>query len=53
MVHATQIVDQARETARLVLGFGVHQSFVIMHFHYANINLVVMSQGYVLGYTKA
>jgi hypothetical protein len=35
---------------RLVLDFGVHQSFTITCSHYENIDLVAMSQGYVPGY---
>jgi hypothetical protein len=46
-------MDQACETARLALGFGIHQSFAIARSHYANIDLVAMSQGYTPGYTEA
>jgi hypothetical protein len=38
---------------RLALGFGVHQSFAIVCSHYANIDLVAMSQVYAPSYTKA
>jgi hypothetical protein len=53
VVHATWITDWAHETMRLALIFGVHQSFVVTHSHYMNIDLVVMSQGYVPRYTEA
>ena len=35
---------------RDALRFGVHRSFVIAHSHYENINLEMMSQGFVPGY---
>jgi hypothetical protein len=53
MVHATWITNRACETVKLALVFGVHQSFVVTHSHYMNIDLVAMSQGYASGYTEA
>ena len=51
MVHATWIMDWARDMARGALCFGVHQSFMIAHSHYENIDLATMSQGFVPVYT--
>jgi hypothetical protein len=42
-VRVTRLADWARETMRLALGFGIHQSFTIARSHYANIDLVAMS----------
>ena len=53
MVRATQITDQACDMARGVLCFGVHRSFVIARSHYDDIDLVMMSQGFVPIYTDA
>ena len=39
--------------ARGVLRFGVHQSFAITHSHYENIDLAMMSQGFMPVYTDA
>jgi hypothetical protein len=44
-------MDRAHEITRLVLHFGIHQSFAIARSHYENIDLAAMGQGYVLGYT--
>ena len=38
---------------RDALHFGIHQSFMIAHSHYENIDLAMMSQGFAPGYTKA
>ena len=51
MVHATRIMDRARDMARGALRFGVHRSFAIARSHYENIDLVTMSQGFVPVYT--
>ena len=37
--------------ARSVLRFGVHRSFAITHSHYKNIDLAMMSQGFMPIYT--
>ena len=37
--------------ARGALRFGIPLSFVITHSHYENIDLAMMSQGFVLVYT--
>ena len=47
MVHATRIMDQARDMARGALCFGVHRSFAIAHSHYENIDQAIMSQGFM------
>ena len=52
MVHATQITDWAHDMARGALCFGVHRSFAISHSHYENIDLAMMSQGFVPIYTN-
>jgi hypothetical protein len=44
-------MDQACEITRLVLRFGIHQSFVMARSHYENIDLVAMSQCYAPSYT--
>ena len=36
-----------------MLCFGVHQSFAIAHSHYENIDLAMMSQGFMPGYSEA
>ena len=46
-------MDRACEIARDALRFGVHRSFAITHSHYENIDLAMMSQGFVPGYSKA
>ena len=51
MVHATRIMDQARDMARGELRFGIHQSFAIAHSHHKNIDLATMSQGFAYVYT--
>jgi hypothetical protein len=51
MVHATQIMDRAREIMRITLHFGIHQLFAIARSHYESIDLVVMRQGYAPSYT--
>ena len=53
MVHATRIMDRARDMARGALRFGVHRSFAITRSHYQNIDLVTMSQGFMPIYTDA
>ena len=53
VVHATRIMDQARDMARGALRFGGHRSFVIARSHYENIDLVTMSQGFTPIYTDA
>ena len=53
MVHATHIMDWARDMARGALRFGIHRSFMIARSHYENINLATMSQGFALVYTDA
>ena len=45
-------MDWARDMAKSALRFGVHQSFVITHSHYKNIDLATMSQGFVPIYTN-
>jgi len=47
VVYATQIMDQARNMARGALHFGIQRSFMIARSHYENINLVMMSHGFV------
>ena len=46
-VLAARITDRAREIARDALRFGVHRSFVIARSHYENIDLAMMSQGFM------
>ena len=46
-------MDRAHDMARGVLRFGVHQSFMIAHSHYENIDLATMSQGFAPIYTNA
>ena len=46
-------MDRARDMARGVLCFGVHQSFAIACSHYENIDLATMSQGFTPVYTDA
>jgi hypothetical protein len=53
VVRAVRIIDRTREIARHALHFGVHRSFVIARSHYANIDLVTMSQGFAPDYTQA
>ena len=53
MVYVVRIIDRAHEMARDALCFGVHRSFTIAHFHYENIDLAMMSQGFTPGYTDA
>ena len=53
MICATRIMDRAPDMARGALRFGVHQSFVIAHSHYENIDLAMMSQGFTPIYTDA
>ena len=50
--RAIQIMDQVHEIMRDVLCFGVHRSFVIARSHYENINLAMMSQGFVPIYSN-
>ena len=52
-VWVTQILDRARALAREALYIGVHLAFAIACSHYANINLPVISEGFVPGYTDA
>ena len=52
MVRATRIMDRARDMARGALRFGIHQSFKIAHSHYENIDLAMMSQGFMPVYTN-
>ena len=51
VVRATRITGWARDMTRGALHFGVHRSFMITHSHYENINLAMMSQGFVPIYT--
>ena len=53
MVRTNQITDQAHDMARGMLHFGIHRSFTIAHSHYENIDLAMMSQGFVPIYTNA
>ena len=53
VVRAIRITDRAHKIARDALCFGVHRSFAITHSHYENIDLAMMSQGFVPGYSKA
>ena len=36
-----------------MLHIGVHRSFAIAHSHYENIDLAMMSQGFMPGYSNA
>ena len=51
MVRTTRIMDRSRDMVRGALSFGVHQSFVIAHSDYKNIDLAAMSQGFAPVYT--
>ena len=53
IVRVTQIPDQARALAREALYTGVHRTFAIVRSHYINIDLPVISEGFVPGYTEA
>ena len=53
VVWVTQILDRARVLAREPLYTGVHRTFAIAHPHYINIDLPVISEGFVPGYTDA
>ena len=53
MVCAVWITYQAHEMAMDALHFGVHRSFTIARFHYENIDLEMMSQGFAPSYSDA
>ena len=46
-------MDRACDIARGVLRYGVNRSFAIARSHYENINLAMMSQGFVPIYSDA
>ena len=52
-VRVTQISDRAHALARKALYTSVHRTFAIVHSHYINIDLPVISEGFVPGYTDA
>ena len=51
VVRAVQITDRAHGNARGALRFGFIRSFTIARSHYENIDLAMMSQGFVPGYS--
>jgi hypothetical protein len=53
VARTIQIMEQVREIMRNALHFSVHQSFAIGRSYYKNIDLVAMSQGFMLGYDVA
>ena len=52
-VRVTQIPDRARALARKALYTSVHRTFAIVHSHYINIDLPVISEGFAPSYTDA
>ena len=46
-VRVTQIPDRARALARKALYTSVHRAFAIAHSHYINIDLPVITEGFV------
>ena len=52
-VYAIQIMNWVHDIARGMLRFGVNWSFVIARSHYENIDLAMMSQGFMPGYFDA
>ena len=52
-VRVTQILDWARTLARKALYTGAHCAFAIVCSHYINIDLPVISEGFMPGYTDA
>jgi hypothetical protein len=52
-VQLVNVADQARGMAKRVMHLGVQRSFVIVHSHYENIDLQVMSQGFTPSYDDA
>jgi len=44
-------MDQAHNITRGMLCFGVNRSFVIARSHYENMDLEMMSQGFMPGYS--
>ena len=52
-VRVTQILDRARALAREALYTSIHHAFAIARSHYINIDLTVISEGFVPGYADA
>ena len=52
VVWVTQILDRVRALTREALYTGVHRMFAIARSHYINIDLSVISEGFVPGYTN-
>ena len=53
VVRVTQILDRARTLVWEALYTGVHRAFAIARSHYINIDLPVISECFVPGYTDA
>ena len=53
IVRVTQIPDRARALVRKALHTGAHQAFTITCSHYIDIDLPVISEGFVPGYSDA
>ena len=51
-VYVVWIMDQVREMARDTLRFDIHRSFTIIRSHYENIDLEMMSQCFMPGYSN-
>ena len=53
VVWVTQILDRACALTWEALYIGVHHAFAIARSHYININLPVISEGFMPSYTEA
>jgi hypothetical protein len=53
VTRVLNITDRVRGMVRQALHLGVRRSFTITHFHYENIDLQTMSQGFTPGYDDA
>ena len=52
-VRAIWITDRSCETMRNALCFGINRSFAITCSHYENIDLAMVSQGFIPSYSEA
>ena len=52
-VRVTQIPDRARTLARKALHTSVHHVFSVAHSHYIDIDLPMISEGFMASYTDA
>ena len=51
-VRVTRILDRARSLTREALHTSVHHTFTVARSYYINIDLPVISEGFVPGYTE-